>query len=215
MSESELAPKIAAIVYFVVSPLEGPGLRICDDDYLQAVGGIHAFERLIECESYWFVQLGQISGKQGRDGVTFQDSDLAQLPEPAEDAWQIGRLNPAFGKSEIEKQAFRQVFQAIQRMLDTWKTNEGTAVDAYALKELKVSPQRLESLTTGLCALKRVHDVLEVTALKFWYDSVWPSKPVPSEDVVLAEYSFQIPLQLRWAADQSLISVEILTTALC
>jgi len=215
MSEYELIPKIDAIVYFVISPLEGPGLRICDDDYLQAMGGIHALERLLESQSYWFVQLGQISGRQDRYRVTFQDSDFAKLPEPPEGAWQIGRLNPAFGKSEIEKRAFREVFQAVQRMLDTWKTHEGTTVDAYALKELKVSPQRLVSLTTGLCALKRVHDVLEVTALKFWYDSEWLSRPVPSDDLVLAEYSFKIPLQLRWAADQRLISAEILPTAIC
>jgi hypothetical protein len=147
--------------------------------------------------------------------VTFQDSDLAQLPGPLEEAWQIGRLNPAFGKSEIEKRAFSEAFQAIQRMLDTWKAYEGTTVEAYALKELKISPHRLVSLTTGLCALNRVHDVLEVTTVKFWYDSLWASKPVPGVDLNLAEYSFKIPLQLRWAADQRLISVEILPPALC
>ena len=197
MSESESTPRSNAIVYFVVSPLEGPGYRTCEDDELQAIGGVHALERILERQSYWFVHLGQIGVTQNYYGATFQDADLAQLPEPPEHAWQTGRLNPAFGKSEIEKRAFREVFQAIQRMLDTWKTNEGTVVDAYALKELKISPERLVSLTTGLCALKRVHDVLEVTALKFWYDSVWPSKPVPSEDVVLAEYSFKIPLQRK------------------
>ena len=87
-------------------------------------------------------------------------------------------------------------------------------MEAYALKELKISPQRLVSLTTGLYALKRVHDVLEVTIVKFWYDSGWLSKPVPS-DLVLAEYSFKIPLQLRWATDQRLIGVEILHAASC
>ena len=72
------------------------------------------------------------------------------------------------------------------------------------------------SLTTGLRTLKRVHDVLEVTTVKFWYDSEWLSKPVPSyPDLVLAEYSFKIPLQLRWAADQRLISVDILPAAIC
>jgi hypothetical protein len=100
-------------------------------------------------------------------------------------------------------------------MLDTWKTNEGTAVEAYALKELKISPQRLVSLTTGLYALQRVHDVLEVTAVKFWYDSLWLSKPVPADDLVLTEYSLKIPPQLRWAADQRLISVEVSPAALC
>jgi len=71
-------------------------------------------------------------------------------------------------------------------------------------------------LTIGLRALKRVHDVIEATTVKFWYDSEWLSKPVPGDlDLVLAEYSFKIPLQLRWAADQRLISVEILLGPLC
>jgi hypothetical protein len=216
MSESGSKSGIDAIVYFVVSPLEGPGYRICQDDELQAAGGVHALERCLENECYWFAQLGEISGRRTPHlGVIFHDSDLAQLPDPAEEAWQTGRLNPAFGKSEIEKRAFREVFQAIQRMLDTWKTYEDTTVEAYALKELKISPQRLVSLTTGLRALKRVHDVVEATIVKFWYDSLWPSKPVPGVDLNLAEYSFKIPLQLRWAADHRLISVEILPAALC
>jgi len=216
MSAFESKPHNDAIVYFVVSPLEGPAYRICQDDELQAMGGVHALERVLERQSYWFVHVGQIGVKQHQYGVTFQDSELAKLPEPPEDAWQTGRLNPAFGKSEIEKRAFREVFQAIQRMLDTWKSNEGITVEAYALKELKISAQRLMSLTTGLRALKRVHDVLEVTIVKFWYESVWRSKPMPSDHAfVLAEYSFKLPLQLRWATDERLISVEILPLASC
>lgn len=57
------------------------------------------------------------------------------------------------------------------------------------------------SLTTGLCALERAHDLVKVTVVKFWYDSLWQSKPVPMDELVLAQYSFKIPLQLRWAAD--------------
>ena len=81
MSESESTAGSDAIVYFVVSPLEGPGYRTSDDDELQAVGGVHAFERLLERQSYWFVHLGQIGVKHHDCGFTFQDSDLAQLPE--------------------------------------------------------------------------------------------------------------------------------------
>ena len=218
MSESESKSRLDVIVYFVVSPLEGPGYRVYESDDLQAMGGVPALERLLGSQSYWFAHLGQIVGEHNQhwiDGFTFKTSDLAQLPEPTEDAWQTGRLNPAFGKSEFEKRAFREVFQATQRMLDAWKTYVGTEVEAYALKELKISPQRLASWTTGLCTLKRVHDVLEVTALKFWYDSLWQSKPVPSEDLVLDEHSFKIPVQLRWAADQRLLSVDILSAVLC
>ena len=85
--------------------------------------------------------MGQISLKLNSDGVTFQDSELAKLPEPPDGAWQ--------------------------------------------------------------------------TAVKFWYDSQWLSKPVPIDELVLAEYSFKIPLQLRWAADHHLISVHILRTGSC
>jgi hypothetical protein len=215
MSESESKLNAEAVVYFVISPLEGPAYRICGDDDLQAVGGVHALERRLENESYWFARMGQISLQLNSDGVTFQDSELAKLPEPLEGAWQTGRLNPAYRQSEVEKRAFQEVFQAIQRMLDSWRTTDGTTVESFALKELKISAPRLVSLTTGLCALKKVHELVEVTAVKFWYDSQWLSKPVPIDELVLAEYSFKVPLQLRWAADHHLISVHILRTASC
>jgi hypothetical protein len=209
MSEAESKPNSEAIVYFVISPLEGPAYRICGDDELQALGGVHGNQ------SYWFARMGQISLNLNPYGATFQDSDLAKLPEPPEDAWQTGRLNPSFGRSEIEKRAFKEVFQAIQRLLDLWRTDDGITVEAYALKELKISAARLVSFNPGLCALKQVHELVEVTVVKFWYDSVWLSKPVPIDELALAEYSFKIPLQLRWAADQRLISVQILRIACC
>ena len=215
MSESESKLNAEAVVYFVISPLQGPAYRICGDDDLQAMGGVHALERRLENESYWFARMGQISLKLNSDGVTFQDSELAKLPEPLEGAWQTGRLNPAYRQSEVEKRAFQEVFQAIQRMLDSWRTIDGTTVESFALKELKISAPRLVSLTTGLCALKKVHELVEVTAVKFWYDSQWLSKPVPIDELVLAEYSFKIPLQLRWAADHHLIIVHILRTGSC
>jgi hypothetical protein len=215
MSEAESKPNSEAIVYFVISPHEGPAYRICGDDELQALGGVHALERHLENQSYWFARMGQISLNLSTDGVTFQDSDLAKLPERPEGEWQSGRLNPSFGRSEIEKWAFMEVFQKIQRLLDLWRTDDGITVEVYALKELKISTPRLVSLTTGLCALKHVHDLVEVTVVKFWYDSLWLSKPVPIDELVLAEYSFRIPLQLQWAADQRLISVQILPIASC
>jgi hypothetical protein len=56
--------------------------------------------------------------------------------------------------------------------------------------------------------------VLEITVLKFWYDPLWPGKDL-SDDLVLAEYSLKIPLQLRWPAGEELISVELLPFASC
>jgi hypothetical protein len=75
MSESESKLNAQAVVYFVISPLEGPAYRICGDDDLQAVGGVHALERRLENESYWFAPMGQISLQLNSDGVTFQDSE--------------------------------------------------------------------------------------------------------------------------------------------
>ena len=93
MSESESSPRIDAIVYFVVSPVNGPDYHICVDDELQAMGGVHALERDLESKSYWFVHLGKIGARQDYRGVTFDDSELSQLPVPPESAWH-GRLNP-------------------------------------------------------------------------------------------------------------------------
>src|SRR3954471_14863906 len=162
MSEPESKSNTEAIVYFVISPHEGPAYRICGDDDLQALGGVHALERHLENQSYWFARIGQISLNLNPYGATFQDSDLARLPEPPEDAWQTGRLNPSFGRSEIEKWVFKEVFQAIQCLLDLWRTDDGITVEADALKELKLSAPRLVSLTTELCALERAHDLVEV-----------------------------------------------------
>src|SRR3954447_4200675 len=152
-------------------------LSTVPNSYLQ-LRSKSTLERHLENQSYWFARMGQISLNLNPYGATFQDSDLAKLPEPPEDAWQTGRLNPSFGRSEIEKWVFKEVFQAIQCLLDLWRTDDGITVEAYALKELKISAARLVSLTTGLCALKQVHELVEVTVVKFWYDSVWLSKPV-------------------------------------
>lgn len=61
------------------------------------LGGVHALERHLEKQSYWVARMGQISLNLNPDGATFQDSDLAKLPEPLENEWKIGRLNPSFG----------------------------------------------------------------------------------------------------------------------
>ena len=45
-----------AIVYLVASPESGPHHRIYDDEHIQALGGIHAIEALLEKESYWFAR---------------------------------------------------------------------------------------------------------------------------------------------------------------
>jgi len=124
------------VVYLVFSPEGGPGYRVYTDEDIQVSGGIHGIERILEEESYWFAQLGKILGELGPHGVTFHDSEIAKLPKLPESAWATGRRHPAFGGLELERQVFRSTFQAVERMLDSWKREQDGTVDAYALKEL-------------------------------------------------------------------------------
>ena len=202
------------IGYLVFSPERGPEQKLYGDEAIQASGGIHAIERVLEQESYWFVRLGHIRGESGPTGVTFHDSQVGILPTAPENVWGVGRRNPAFGKSELERHVFKDVFRTVERMLDAWKQEEDGVVDAYALKELKISSERLGSLTRSLQVLPKVHEIAEITVIKYWYDRSWPEPHLPC-DMVLAEYSLRIPLQLRRSAGQKLLCVEVMPMALC
>src|SRR5262249_48371319 len=158
-----------------------------------------------EKECYWFVRAGEIPAKLCGQHVSFQESDLAALPDAHSlSAWKTGRQNPAFAGSELHRQVFRAIFEAMRQMLDAWKRNEDGVTDAYALKELHISQECLASLTSGLQRLERVHDVIKITAIKYWYDSSWP-EPHSVGDLVLAEFSFAVPVQVRWAAGNTLV----------
>jgi hypothetical protein len=202
------------IVYLVISPDSGPGYRIISDEVIQASGGIHAIERSLEKESYWFVRLGNIREESTPYGGRLNDSDFASLSIPPEDVWCTGRRNPAYGKSELERYVFKAVFRAVERMLDGWKREQDGVVDAYALKELKISSERLGSVTDSLRTLPRVHEIAEITVFKYWYEQPWPMHVV-CDDLVLAEYSLKIPLQFRQSASQEMFCVEIMHFALC
>jgi hypothetical protein len=204
-----------AIVYFVVSPERGPEHRIYEDDEVQAIGGIHALERLLEKQSYWFVQLGEVRGERGPCGVSFPDSEFAKLPEPAENKWRVGRRNPAFRGSELERYVFEAAFEAIERTLDPWKQDLGGAVEVYALKELKISSDCLLALISGLRVVPRVYEIAEITIVKYWYDRSWPEPPLPYGDVILAEYTIRIPLQIGWSAEDRVVRVDVMPIASC
>jgi len=102
----------------------------------------------------------------------------------------------------------------VEHELDSWKLRDGVTVDAYALKELKIAPSRLVALTNGLVALQRVHELVEVTVVKFWYDPRYQAKPMPL-DLVLAEFSFRVPIQIGWASGEAMLSVKVLPGASC
>jgi hypothetical protein len=202
------------IVYLVLSPNSGPEHRIYSDESIQAAGGIHAIEQSLEQESYWFVRLGQIQGKASPWGITMRDSDIAQLPTPRESVWRLGRRNPAFRASELERHIFRATFQRIEQMLDGWKQEKDGVVDAYALKALRMHPERLSGLTLSLSTVQKVHEVADIEVIKYWYDASWPEPHLPC-DLALAEFSLKIPLQFRRTAGQELLSIEIMTMASC
>jgi hypothetical protein len=88
-------------------------------------------------------------------------------------------------------------------------------VEAYALKEVKISSDRLLMLTRSLCSLQRVHEIVRITTIKYWYHAGWPQPNLPGDDLVLAEYSIRIPLQVRWSGDENMVHVEVMTIASC
>jgi hypothetical protein len=156
-----------AVVYFVASPGTGPGYQIYTEENLEACGGVHALERTLETETYWFVHLGEIAVTQGSSAVFFKNSDLAMLPEPPEHTWKIGRRNPAFGRAELDRYVFRAGFEAVEQMISLWKQDDEVVVDAYALKELKLSRQRLGALTNALNTLQKTQEVVEISVMKY------------------------------------------------
>ena len=85
-------------------------------------------------------------------------------------------------------------------------------VDAYTLKQLKISGQQLARVALALQTLARVHEIVEISIVKYWYDSSWSEPQFP--DLVLAEFCVNIPLQFRRSLEQ-LIAIEILPFASC
>jgi hypothetical protein len=208
-----------AIVYFVASPERGPHHRIYDNEDIQALGGIHAIEAPLEKESYWFARLGEVRGQLGPCGVWFASAEFAKLPQPNKDTWRIGRRNPAFRASELDQYVFQAIFRAIECMLESWKCEQDGMVEAYALKELNIRPNRLLSFTRALCSIRMLHDVVEICLVKYWYGSSWPEPNLPNDDSVIAEYCIRVPVQIRWSGDQNreqkLVHVEVLPLASC
>lgn len=202
------------IVYLVFSPESGPAHRIYTEEDIQIYGGIHGIERLLETESYWFVQLGQVCGVWTRNGLTMSSLDIAQLSTPASTEWRLGRCNPAFRSSELEQYTFHAAFKCVERMLEGWKQERDGWVEAYALKALKINSKRLESLTRALQTVKTVYEMAEITVIKYSYDPSWPKPHLPG-DLVDGEFSLRIPLQFARSSGQKLISVEVMSLALC
>ena len=85
-------------------------------------------------------------------------------------------------------------------------------VDAYTLKQLKISGPQLVRVASALQTLPRVHEIVEISVIKYWYESRWAGPQFP--DLVLAEFSVNIPLQFRRSIEQA-IAVEVVPFASC
>jgi hypothetical protein len=57
--------------------------------------------------------------------------------------------------------------------------------------------------TNGLHNLQRVHEIVRVTVMKYWYDVDWP-KP-HDLDTVLAEYSLDVPFRVQWSVGAEIV----------
>ena len=86
----------------------------------------------------------------------------------------------------------------------------------HTVKETKISRNRLASLASALIATGRAHDMVEITVLKFWYLPEWsPAAKIPGPDLITAEFSLKLPVQIRWASGEKLIAAEVLSIAGC
>ena len=92
MTRDSQKSNVDLVVYAVVSPERGQSYMVYTEDDIQALGGIHAIERSLEKESYWFVRVGVIVGEADSQGVSFTDEEFSKVAiSPPPDAWQIGR----------------------------------------------------------------------------------------------------------------------------
>jgi len=214
MLKNALDSNIELVVYSVLSPERGPGHRVYTEEDIQASGGIHAIEGNLEKESYWFVRLGVILGEADPQGVRYSDAEFSKLAiSPPPEAWQIGRRNPGFRRSELDRRVFKATFEAIERFLKSWNSQHDGVVDAYTLKELKISSECLLALTNGLHNLRRVHDIAGVTVMKYWYEAAEPEPHEP--DLLLAEYSLDVPFRVQWSVGKEIVDVQVLPLSLC
>ena len=214
MNSAEGAHSMELVVYAMVSPSQGLTYPVYSEEDIQSLGGIHAIERILEKDSYWFVRLGIIFGEADPRGITYADTEFSKLViPPHQDTWQIGKRNPGYRGSELERIVFKAIYGCVERFLQSWNWECSGLVYAYALKELRIHAQCLILLSNCLKSMRQAHEVVHVTVTKYWYGSDWPE---PHEaDLALAELSFDIPFRVQWAGGEEIIDVQVLRPSLC
>jgi hypothetical protein len=190
------------LIYFADCPEHGREHRIFDEEDLFIAGGVHAIEVELERGTERFVRLGVIEAEKTVYGLVLQDEDLAALPAPVEHEWRIGRLSPAYGRSELECWIFNSEVRAAQSLLADWEHEDGELAIAFVPK--KVRGGCLASLASSLCAVGEAFDVLKVVVIKYWYDRKWRDR-MPYEELILAEFAITVPIRLRWGCSEHLV----------
>jgi hypothetical protein len=153
------------------------------------------------------------NGQADPGGNTYEDSELSSLTIPARSTWHVGRRNPSFRRPDLERLVFDATFSAVERLLESWSCQEDGVVDAYALKELNIGADCLIGITDGLRNLPRIHGVAGITVVKHWYDPDWPKPHEP--DMVLAEFSLDVPYRVQWSPGGNIVDAETLTFSSC
>jgi hypothetical protein len=72
---------------------------------------------------------------------------------------------------------------------------------------------RLLGIADGLRNLSRIHGVAGITVVKHWYDPDWPRPHEP--DMILAEFSLNIPYRVQWSAGGNIVDAETLAFSCC
>ena len=206
--------KTELIVYSCHHVERGPELHIFDEDDIQAAGGMYNVERELQRDSYWVVRLGTIEGEESVSGWSCTDEALAGLPEADPGGGHLGRRNPSFQRGQLERLIFQSLFQSLSAFLKGWNHEEDGLINAYTLRMIKISPNRLSSIAGALTSIRRAHDVIGLTVLKYWYDPEW-KMTWPSNDLILAEFSLVVPLQFRWGNGEGVVTTDILTLSSC
>jgi len=188
MRKSEqIEVKTELVVYSCHHIERGLELHTFDEEDIYAAGGIYGLEMELQSDSYWFARLGTIEGQTSASGYSCTDEALAALPEADPDTWQLGRQNPSFQRGQPERLVFQSLFQSLSAFLETWNHEEDGFIIAYALKEIKISPNRISSIAGALTSIRRAHDVVGMTVLKYWYDADW-KMTWPTNDLILPEF---------------------------
>jgi hypothetical protein len=86
------------------------------------------------------------------------------------------------------------------------KTNALTVV--YAVKEIRISPNRLSSISSALTSIRRAYEVVGITVLKYWYEVL--VRFIVENDMPIV----CIPLQLRLCSAEKVIATDVLSISI-